>query len=56
MYLALCFDEGMLIRALFGLLILGVLCGTPIILGLLAFARWADARRERPAANAPNLR
>ena len=51
MCLAMCFDTGMLIRMLFGLLVLGVICGTPLVIGVVAFANWLGARRKRMAAN-----
>ena len=56
MYLAMCFDEGMLISMLVGLLVLGVLCGAPLVLAFVALLQWADERQKRPATESPTLR
>jgi uncharacterized iron-regulated membrane protein len=56
MYPAMCFDEGMLISMLLGLLVLGVLCCTPVVFAFVALVRWADARQKRTAAESPILR
>ena len=56
MYLAMCMDGGMLLSFLLFLLILGVICGTPLVLALIAFVRWANARQKRMAAESPILR
>lgn len=58
MCLAFCFDTSMLVGALCFLLLLGAVCCTLLVLALVVFARWADARQKRlaaetsPAANA----
>lgn len=50
MLIAMCADTGMLIGFLFFLLLLGALIVTTFLVGLVAFARWADRRQKRMAA------
>lgn len=50
MLIAMCADAGMLLGFLFFLLLVGALIVTPFIVGLVAFARWADRRQKRMAA------
>jgi hypothetical protein len=50
MLLAMCFDGSMLISLLFFVVITGALVLTPVILGLVALSKWADARQKRMAA------
>lgn len=56
MYLAMCMDGSMMLSFLLFLLILGVVCGTPIVLALIVFVRCANARQKRMAAESPILR
>ena len=51
MYLAMCMDGGMLLSFLLFLVILGVICGTPLVIGVVALANWLGARRKRMAAD-----
>lgn len=56
MYLAICFDTSMLIGMMVGLLVLGALGCAPLIYGVVALLKWAEARQKRLAAESPSLR
>lgn len=53
MLLAMCMDGGMLLMVLFWLLVLGVICCVPFVFAMILILKWVNARRERPAAEAP---
>ena len=51
MYLAMCMDGGMLLSFLLFRVIVGIICGTPLVLGVVALVNWLGARRKRMAVD-----
>lgn len=56
MFPAMCLDGNIIFLALLWVVILGALCLAAVLIPLVAFARWADARQKRMAAASPALR
>jgi len=52
MLLAMCADTGMLLSALFFLMLAGILCCVPFVFTVILILKWVNARRERRAAEA----
>lgn len=51
--LAMCADTGMLIGALFFVLVVGAVCLTSFVFAAVAFSRWVERRRKRGEAGDP---
>jgi hypothetical protein len=55
MCLALCYDTSLFVGLLLFVIVLGAIGATPIVLGVVALLRRADARQKRMAAESPIL-